>query len=144
MTMFGTGSNNITYDHSTRFNSAQIGIGIPLFTKQRETVKAAKINAEIASNNFDIEFINLLNQFNIAVKQYEVQQTIVKQLEEIAIPNSITIFETAQKQFLNGDINYLEWAMLVNQSVSIKSDYQDAVLKLNDSIINLIYLLNGF
>ena len=143
-TMYGTGSDNVAYDHSTRFNSVQIGIGIPLFTGQKENVKASKINAEIATNNFDIEHQNLFNQFNIAVKQFEVQKLIVKELEEVAIPNSVTIFETAQKQFLNGDINYLEWAMLVNQSISIKSDYQDAVLRLNDSTINLIYLLNGF
>ena len=83
------------------------------------------------TNNFDIEHQNLFNQFNIAVKQFEVQKLIVKELEEVAIPNSVTIFETAQKQFLNGDINYLEWAMLVNQSISIKSDYQDAILRLN-------------
>ncbi len=143
-TMFGTGSDNITYDHSTRFNSAQIGIGIPFFTGQKQIVKAAKINAEIASNNFDIESQNLNNQLNMAVKQYEVQNLIVKDLENLALPNAIVIFETAQKQFLNGDINYLEWAMLVNQSISIKSDYQDAILRLNDSTIKLIYLLNGF
>jgi cobalt-zinc-cadmium resistance protein CzcA len=143
-TMFGTGSNNLNYDHSTRFNSAQIGFGIPFFTGQKQNVKAAKINAEIASNNFDIESQSLNNQFNIAVKQYEVQSLIVKDLENLALPNGIVIFETAQKQFLNGDINYLEWAILVNQSISIKSDYQDAILRLNDSTIKLIYLLNGF
>ncbi len=143
-TIFGTGSNNQDYDYSTRFNSAQIGIGIPLFTGQKENIKAAKINAEIASSNFDIERQNLLNQFNIAIKQYEVQKLIVKELEEIAIPNGILIFETAQKQFINGDINYLEWAQLMNQNIIIKSGYQDAILKLNFSTINLIYLLNGF
>jgi cobalt-zinc-cadmium resistance protein CzcA len=53
------------------------------------------------------------------------------------------IFETAQKQFVNGDINYLDWAMLVNQSIAIQSNYQDAILKLNESAIELTYLLNG-
>ena len=143
-TMFGTGSNNLTYDYSTRFNSAQIGLGIPLFTGQRQNVKASRIAAEIATNNFDVESQNLANQLNIAIKQFEVQKTIVKELEEVALPNGLIIFETAQKQFINGDINYLEWAMLVNQSISIKSDYQDALLRLNESTINLIYLVNDF
>ena len=143
-TMFGTGSNNLTYDYSTRFNSAQIGIGIPILTGQTQNVKAARIAAEIAINNFDNESQNLANQLKIAIQQFEVQKTIVKELEEVALPNGLIIFETAQKQFINGDINYLEWAMLVNQSISIKSDYQDAILRLNESTINLIYLLNDF
>ena len=65
-------------------------------------------------------------------------------MEEVALPNGLIIFETAQKQFINGDINYLEWAILVNQSIAIKSDYQDAILRLNESAINLSYLLNDF
>jgi cobalt-zinc-cadmium resistance protein CzcA len=86
---------------------------------------------------------NLENQFNVAVKQYEVQKTIVDELERIALPNGKLIFETAQKQFLNGDINYLDWALLVNQSIAIQSNYQDEILKLNENTIQLIYLLNG-
>ena len=82
---------------------------------------------------------------NLLSKKIKViQKTIVKELEEVALPNGLIIFETAQKQFINGDINYLEWAMLVNQSISIKSDYQDAILRLNESAINLSYLLNDF
>ena len=142
-TMYGTGSDNKDYTHSTRFNSAQIGIGIPIFTNQRQNIIASKIYSQVATNTLEIEKQNLENQFNIAVKQYEVQKSIVDELEKIALPNGKLIFETAQKQFLNGDINYLDWALLVNQSISVQSNYQDAILKLNENTIQLIYLLNG-
>jgi len=143
-TMFGTGSDNIEYNYSNRFNGAQLGIGIPLFTGQRHTINAAKINSQIVSNNLEIETQKLENQFDVAAYRYEVQKNIVKELQEIAIPNGKLIFETAQKQFLNGEIDYLEWAMLVNQSISIQSNYQDALLRLNESSIEIIYLLNGY
>ena len=142
-TMYGTGSDNKDYTYSTRFNNAQLGIGIPIFTKQKQVVNASKISAQVATNSLEIEQHSLQNQFDISVKQYEVQKEIVDELEKIALPNGKLIFETAQKQFLNGDINYLEWAMLVNQSIAVQSNYQDAILKLNDNTIQLIYLLNG-
>jgi cobalt-zinc-cadmium resistance protein CzcA len=142
-TIYGTGADNKDYNYSTRFNSAQVGVGIPLFTNQRQNVKAAQINTELASNTLQIETQNLENQLDVLVKRYEVQKQIVKELEDQALPNSKLIFETAQKQFVNGDINYLDWAMLVNQSIAIQSNYQDAILKLNESAIELTYLLNG-
>ena len=141
-TMFGTGSDNVTYNYSSRFNNASIGIGIPLFTGQKENVEAAKINAEIAKNNLAIESQLLENQYNIALKNYSVQYEIVKELEAVSLPHGLLIFTTAQKQFENGEINYLEWAMLVNQSIEIHSNYHDAVLKLNENTIQLMYILN--
>ena len=141
-TMYGFGADNLEYNYSTRFNNAQIGVGIPLFTKQKQTISASTIHAKIAENDLAIETQKLETQFNIALNQYEIQKAIVLELENIALPNGKLIFETAQKQFLNGDINYLEWAMLVNQSISIQSNYQDAILKLNENTIQLIYLLN--
>ena len=142
-TMYGTGSDNKDYNYSTRFNNAQLGIGIPIFTKQKQVVNASKINAQVATNSLEIEQKNFQDQFEISVKQFEVQKEIVDELEKIALPNGKLIFETAQKQFMNGDINCLEWAMLVNQSIAVQSNYQDAIFKLNERTIQLIYLLNA-
>ena len=142
-TMYGTGSDNKDYTYSSRFNSAQFGIGIPIFSKQKQVIEVSKINAQVFQNGLEIEKVFFENQFEIAIKQYEVQKSIVDELEKISLPNGKLIFETAQKQFLNGDINYLEWAMLVNQSIAVQSNYQDAILKLNENTIQLIYLLNA-
>ena len=142
-TIYGTGSDNKDYNYSTRFNNAQLGIGIPIFTKQKQVVNASKINAQVVTNSLEIEQKNFQDQFEISVKQFEVQKEIVDELEKIALPNGKLIFETAQKQFMNGDINCLEWAMLVNQSIAVQSNYQDAILKLNENTIQLIYLLNA-
>lgn len=141
-TMYGVGSDDVAYTYDTRFNSAQVGIGIPLFSRQREVVKAARIHESIALSTLNTENQNFVFQFEVAKRQYESQQAIVKELEEITLPNGKLILETAQKQFFNGDINYLEWAMLVNQSIEIQSNYQDAILSLNQKCIELIYILN--
>ncbi|MBI1837335.1 MAG: CusA/CzcA family heavy metal efflux RND transporter, partial [Flavobacteriia bacterium] len=142
-TMYGSGADNKDYTYSTRFNNAQIGIGLPLFSGQRQNVKAAQIYTEIVVNNLEIAKQNLENQFAIVIKKYEIQKQIVKDLEELALPNGNLIFEIAQKQLLSGEINYLDWALLVNQSIVIQSNYKDAILKLNEIAIELTYLLNA-
>ena len=76
------------------------------------------------------------------MKQYQKYQEAVAYFENTALKNAETITVTANKQFLNGDINYLEWALLINQSVSIKSDYIEAVKSRNSAIAELNFYLN--
>jgi cobalt-zinc-cadmium resistance protein CzcA len=63
-----------------------------------------------------------------------------KWYEDSALKSAETISSTADKQFINGDINYLEWVMLTNQAVTIRSQYIDAIKNLNDAINQLNYL----
>jgi len=47
------------------------------------------------------------------------------------------VTKAANDKFNNGDINYLEWVMLINQNTQIQSNYIEVVRKLNNSIIEL-------
>ena len=66
----------------------------------------------------------------------------VSYFEGTALKNSDLILTTANKQFSNGEINYLEWVLLVNQAITIQSDAIDAVRSLNESIIHINSLTN--
>ncbi|MBP8755295.1 MAG: TolC family protein, partial [Chitinophagales bacterium] len=78
--------------------------------------------------------------YESAFKKYEIQLATVKYFEETALRNADIISETATKQFENGDINYLEWTMLINNAISIQSNYIDSVNDLNQAIIHLNFL----
>ena len=136
-TMYGFGSDNNFYTHSARFNTGQVGLKIPVFSKQGQTIKLAKINTLIVSSMADADRIRIQNEIDALFKQFETQSQIMQDLEKIALPNAKIIFETAQKQFVNGEIDYLEWARLINQSISIQSDYQDALMKYNQLAIQI-------
>jgi cobalt-zinc-cadmium resistance protein CzcA len=69
-------------------------------------------------------------------------QQRVEYYETTALKNATVILQTAQQQFKNGDINYLEWVLLTNQAISIQSEYSDAVKNLNQSIIEINSLTN--
>lgn len=141
MTMRGSGADNKFYDGTTRFQSAQLGLGIPLFFgAQKARIKAAKLSQEIATQNYDIARQQFQSQIASAEKQYETNLQNVAYFEEEALPNVALIYDAANKQFANGDINYLEWVTLTNQAISLQSNYIDALKLLNESITLLNFL----
>jgi len=136
-TMYGFGADNNFYTHSSRFNAGQVGMKIPVFTKQGQVIKLAKINTSIVNNQLQSDRERIQNEVEALFLQYETQDKIIQEYEKIALPNAKIIFETAQKQFVNGEIDYLQWAILMNQSISIQSNYQDELMKYNELIIQL-------
>lgn len=142
MTMQGSGSDNKTYTSSTRFQSVQFGLGIPLFFgAQKAKVNAAKIDQRISENLYELEKIRLQNQYQSLLGQHQANLSTVNYFETTGLKNVKLIFETANKQFINGDINYLDWVMLTNQAINLQSDYMDAVKNLNETIIQINYLI---
>ena len=137
----GTGPDNVLYAKSYRFNSIQFGIGVPLFFgSQKGKIGSAKIQQQISENNYQLGLQSLKTEYETAFKNYQTQLQTVKYFEDTALQNANTITKTANEQFINGDINYLEWTMLINNAVSIQSNYTDAVNSLNQTIIQLNFL----
>ena len=137
----GTGPDNVLYAKSYRFNSIQFGIGVPLFFgSQKGKIGSAKIQQQISENNYQLGLQSLKTEYETAFKNYQTQLQTVKYFEDTALQNANTITKTANEQFINGDINYLEWTMLINNAVSIQSNYTDAVKDLNQTIIQLNFL----
>jgi cobalt-zinc-cadmium resistance protein CzcA len=141
MSMRGTGADNIIYNASTRFNSAQIGVGIPIFAgAQKARINASKVTETIAENNFQQQFQQLRKDYQYAFLQYQTNLHAVNYFENSGLKNANLIVATANKQFINGDINYLDWVVLINQSIAIQSNHLDAIKMLNESIISINYL----
>lgn len=141
--MRGFGADEKLYNYSSRFQSVQAGIGLPLFFgAQKSKISALKINQEIAENNYLTGLKTLQSEYQQSLLSYQKNLQTVTYFEDTALKNSQLILTTANKQFSNGEINYLEWVLLINQSVSIQSDYVDAVRNLNQSIIQLNSLTN--
>ena len=138
----GMGADNSLYSASSRFTAASIGVGIPLFSSsQKAKINASKTYEQISENNYLQQEQLLASQYRGLLIQYQTYLQNVHYFETSALPNANIITQTANKQFINGDINYLEWVMLTNQSISIQNSYLDAIRLLNESIISINYLL---
>lgn len=143
MSMRGTGADNVFYNASAKFNSIQFGLGVPLFFgAQKAKINSSKTLELISENNYQMGLQTLNAEYQTAFRQYQTQLQTVKYFEDTALQNANIITKTANQQFENGYINYLEWTMLINNAVSIQSNYTDAVKELNQSIIQLTYLIS--
>lgn len=134
----GVGANNKSYNNLPRFQSVQVSLSIPIFTAAQKTkIKAAKLNQEIAKQAYNANLKTIESNYKAALIQYLKYDETIKYFEYTALKRAELITETANIQFAGGDINYLEWVLLVNQAVSIKSNYIEAVKSRNAAIVEI-------
>ena len=137
MSMRGYGADNVFYNNSSRFQSVQLAIGIPLFYgAQKAKISSSKIYQNFSENNYLLQKQLLQKQYQVVYIQYKNQTEAISYYEQTALLNAKLISETANKQFINGEINYLDWVMLTNQAIGIKSNYIDAEKSYNELIFN--------
>ena len=142
MSMQGSGADDKLYNSSTRFQSAQIGIGIPLFYRsQKARIIASRVNQRLYENSYQAGEQLLKTEYAKAVRQYSNALRTLKYYETASLKNATLISSVANQQFANGDINYLEWVMLTNQAISIRNDYLNAVSNYNESVIRLNFYI---
>jgi cobalt-zinc-cadmium resistance protein CzcA len=140
-TMQGTGANNVLYNSSTRFQSGQIGLGIPLLGGAgRARIAAAKVQQSMAENQYENEKSLWLKQWKNARTDHDTALEKLKYFENSALTSATQMVKTADVQFLGGDINYLQWVQIIHQSIGIQSDYLDALMQYNRAVTELNYL----
>ncbi|MFC4263908.1 CusA/CzcA family heavy metal efflux RND transporter [Ferruginibacter yonginensis] len=137
----GVGADNKLYTASQRFNSVQVGLGIPLFNAaQKAKVKASKFNETVVDATINTEKAALQLQLKTAMEQYKKSMELLAEFENGILKNNQLIYSTALKQFNSGDINYLDFVQLINQCFVVTNQYTSAVKAYNDAVITLQYL----
>ena len=140
-TIRGTGADDKYYNAWNRFQSVQVVVNIPIFaTAIKAKITASKMYEAVAENHYLQQKQLLEKEFQTAYLRYQNNLSTIQYYEQQALPNATQIINTANKQFTNGDINYLDWVMLINQAISIQANYIDAIKELNLDIIHINYL----
>ena len=126
------------FGSSDRFGTVSVGLMVPIFSAAQK----ARINAS-----------------SIMVKQKQLEETAVKQelqqkvqeatalyiqykkaldgYHKKGLPGAALLMQTATQKFTAGDINYLDWVMLMNQSIQTRANYYMAVLSYNEAAFEL-------
>lgn len=132
----------INFGRSARFQSFQLGLGIPLFGgSQRNKVGAARTYQEFARSETENAAKRVQTGLQSAYTQYRQQSAMVESLEKDGLNTAGEITSTLSRQLKNGAINYLEWTMLNNEAINIRESYFTAIQQLNRTITELNYLL---
>ncbi len=139
----GVGPDNIDYYYNTRFHSVQFTMGLPLFTKAvRSKISAAKLQSDMAAVERELQETVLQNRKQFLEEQALRYARLLDFFENSRLPSAQRLQEAAGKQLQSGEINFMEWVLLLGQSVQVQTDYLDVLELYNSTLIELHYI-NG-
>jgi len=131
------------FDIQDRFSYVGFGLGIPLFHgAQRAKIRAAGVQVEASRLQLQTTRRQLSIRMSNTLAFYQELSRQVSTTQTTLLPEAKTILDAASKRMATGEIGYLEWVMLVNQSVAIRNQYIDLVQRKNETAFELEQL-NG-
>lgn len=143
MGMRGMGADNTEYNSNLRFQSINVGLGIPLFFGgQRARIQASKTREMIAASEYETQTQVFENTYASLVQMYSKYNEMVRYFEDNSLRNVQKMNESADLQYRSGDINYLEWMLIVNQTIQIQSDYIETVRNRNMAVVEINSFIN--
>lgn len=132
---------DIFFNKDRRFTSVYLGLSMPLFTgAQRNKNQAILKQAEQKKTETDYAIQQLNYQKSVYLLQAEQFDSILNYYRQNSLKNASLIIHSANRQFFNGEIDYLQFVMLINQSSQLKMEYLNTLQLSNDNLINLKYL----
>lgn len=140
-TLRGIGADDRFYGTSTRFQSVQVGLGIPLFFGyQHQKIQAARAQVKVQASGYDIRRQQVRQQWLSAWARYHNQRELVEYIETTQWPLVDGLERAASQRLTQGDIDYIEWVLIQQQVIQMRMKYWDALQQLNESIIEINYL----
>lgn len=126
------------YSSGKRFSSIVVGINVPLFNK---AVKARVAAGKYDYNAKQAEYSEVVRQqktfLTQLLLQYKKNEQQISYYEQHALKQARMLREHSTLQLNSGAISYIEWMMLVQQSIQLEADYFNALNDWNSTIIEL-------
>lgn len=137
----GNESDDQFYQGKDRFHSVQVGVSIPLFTKNvRQSIEVMKIESILGKQAYAIQ----KQQMMLEVDRYEAEinhyNGLLTYYEKLTKPDQV--LTRIDAQFAQGEINYIEFVTLVNQTVENQMNYLRIQQARTLAIINQQYYTN--
>ncbi|MBB6500194.1 CusA/CzcA family heavy metal efflux RND transporter [Pedobacter cryoconitis] len=130
------------YSNHNRFSSVTVGIGIPVFWgAQRSRIQASNLLIRQRKEEADVVVQQLQSGLQDAIRIYNQSSRMVKSYQETLLPNAKSIIHTATLKLDAGEVGYLDWVILINQAIQIRSEYFNTVQQLNEAAFEVEKIL---
>lgn len=134
---------DVFYDASKRFSGFNVGFAIPLtFLSNAQKIKSLELKQQSYQKEADHQKLLLQTQLQNAFADYDQNLLQYNYYSTAALQNAESIIKTASISFQHGDIGYLEYATALQNAASIKLNYLQSISQLNQSMINIQFLIN--
>ena len=127
------------------FSGFEVGIKIPLFFRaQQGKSQAAKKDAEIAKLNYQQSKLDLNALLKTKLNEYDKQKAALAYYNSTGILLADKLFSSAIKAYKEGEIGYVEYMALLEQSMEIRSNYLNALNLYNQTVNEINYLTGKY
>lgn len=137
------GVDDLYFGPGYRFHSVNFTVELPIFMKATRTrIKAAQVQAEQAMMQGAALQESVHYRYTAIEQERKKHRAQINYFDQAGRKQVNALQLQAREAYTNGDIDYLQWTMLMNQSITIQLNYLDALRAYNLQLIELLYL-NG-
>lgn len=134
---------DIYFDRNKRFTGMSTGISIPLtFFSSSARIKSLRYVKDALTKEAENGKLALQTQLQNAFQQYTQAQSQYNYYKGTAVPNSVTILNTAKLGYSSGSISYVAYLQSLETVTEIQLSYLQAINQVNQSILTINYLIN--
>ncbi|MFD2786225.1 CusA/CzcA family heavy metal efflux RND transporter [Hymenobacter rubripertinctus] len=131
------------YGAGDRFQGVQATVAVPLIQgPQKARVQAARLQEKVAQTGYARYQAELAGQVETLLLQLVEQQQRLQFYEQTGLPQAAVITRVATKAFKAGENGYTEYLLNLDRALRLRTDYLDALLQHNQTVIELDYLLS--
>ena len=129
---------DVFFDQSKRFSSVNVSLGIPIFhAAQRAQISAYRRQQEQKKLELALAKQELEMNIENAARLYTQRKTAADNYASKLLPNTNTIIRNITAKLGLGEMSYLEWVVLINQAMQVRSDYYNIVAQMNEAAIEI-------
>ena len=129
------------YEAGTRFSAAQVGVSFPLFGKaSKAKVKASALREQTLLQQQQMQQQQLSGNYQLKWKETQLLWQQVQSIEQELLPGKQDILQTAQQQLKAGELNYMNWMLIVEPALQVQLQYLDSWFAYRTAVAELQYL----
>lgn len=135
------GTNNGT--GTTRYMGMQAGLAIPLFFgADKARIAAAKTEIAIRQNEYDDYRVGLLADYQLLLAEAATYLEGIQYYTDFGAKLSQETLFSAEKAYKNGEIDFLQYTLLLDNATKIQTTYLHNLYFYNTTVTEANYLLN--
>ncbi|MCX6237357.1 MAG: CusA/CzcA family heavy metal efflux RND transporter [Bacteroidia bacterium] len=130
-----------TFRSGDRLTGIQAGIAIPLwFVPNTAKTKSARLKELVSQTDAANYSKSLSGNYRSLIGEYTKYRNSVDYYEMQAIPEANLIIDQAMRSFKAGAMDYLEYIHNLDQALSIRKNYLEALNSYNQTIISIDFI----
>ncbi|MBL7924619.1 MAG: CusA/CzcA family heavy metal efflux RND transporter, partial [Bacteroidia bacterium] len=120
------GDSDRYFNGDDRFDGIQVGLSLPLFWNFRVSrVQSLKIEEAIAAQQTLAKAEQLKSEYSSARAELSLYSEHMKWYRENGLPGALRIGAEAAQRLSGGDIDYMQWVMLMTKSTETQQHYYE-------------------